>query len=68
MNELIRTIMEKTGLDEGKASKAAEAAIGFLKDRMPGNFGSQLEGFLGSGKSEGMGDLKKKAGSMFGQE
>jgi hypothetical protein len=69
MNELIRMIMEKTGLDEGKATKAAETAIGFLKERMPGNFGSQLDSFLGSGESEGtLGKLKGKAGSMFGPE
>ncbi len=66
MNELIHTIMEKTGLDQEKAAKAAETAVNFIKQRLPGNLGTQLDSFLGSGKSEG--DLKKKAGSLFGQE
>ncbi|MGE5568595.1 MAG: hypothetical protein ACM3S5_06105 [Rhodospirillales bacterium] len=69
MNELIHTIMEKTGLDQGKASSAAETVINFLKERLPGQFGSQLDSVLGSGESEGtMGQIKKKAGSILGQE
>ncbi len=69
MNELINTIMEKTGLDQEKATKAAETAVGFIKERMPGQFGAQLDSLLGSGEAEGtLGKLKGKAGSMFGPE
>ena len=69
MNELVRLIMEKTGVTEEQAAKAAETAAGFIKDRLPSNLGSQVDNILGSGKSEGtLGGITRKAGSVFGPE
>ena len=47
MDELIKVVSEKTGLDQNMARQAAEAVIGFLKDRLPEPLGSQIEGFIG---------------------
>ncbi len=69
MNELIHTIMEKTGLNQEQAAKAAEAAVNFIKGRLPAELGGHLDKALGVGKSEGtLGNLTRKAGSVFGPE
>lgn len=69
MNELIHQIMEKTGLNEEQATKAAETSVSFIKERLPESLRGQLDKVVGSGESEGtLGELKKKAGSMFGPE
>jgi hypothetical protein len=69
MTELIHTIMEKTGLNQEQATKAAETAVGFIKERLPGNLAPELDKVLGSKESQGtLGNLTRKAGSMFGPE
>lgn len=35
LDELVRRISEKTGLPEEQARLAAEAAIGFVKEKLP---------------------------------
>ncbi len=68
MNEMIRLIMEKTGLNEEQARKAAETAIGFIKERLPSGLGAQVDSAL-AGQSEGtLGGMTRKAGSVFGPE
>jgi hypothetical protein len=62
MNELINRVREKTGLSEDQAKQAADAVIGFLKERMPALSG-QLEGLL----SGSAGDIAKGAGQLFGK-
>lgn len=72
MNELIKRIVEKTGLPEDKAKMAAETAIGFLKEKLPAPIASQLDSVVGSGgSSEGEGEstvdkAKDMIGGMFG--
>jgi hypothetical protein len=62
MNELINQIAQKTGIGEDKARQAAETAITFLKQRLPGSVSSHLDSFLQGGGAEGM---KDKLGSVF---
>ena len=64
MNELINQIAQKTGIGEDKARQAAETAISFLKQRLPGSVSSHLDGFL-QGGSSGAEGLKDKLGSVF---
>jgi hypothetical protein len=66
MNELINQIAQKTGIGEDKARQAAETAIAFLKQRLPGPVSSHLDGFLqdgGTGEKlkEGLGNIFNKA-------
>jgi hypothetical protein len=53
VDELIKVVSDKTGLDQNMARQAAEAVIGFLKERMPEPMASQIDGFIGGGGAEG---------------
>jgi hypothetical protein len=64
MNELINQIAQKTGIGEDKARQAAETAISFLKQRLPGPVSSHLDGFLQGGGS-GAENIKEGLGGMF---
>ena len=57
MDELIKVVSEKTGLDQNMARQAAEAVIGFLKERMGEPLGSQIDGFLGGQGAAGSNPL-----------
>ncbi len=52
MDELIKTIQEKTGLPVDKAQDVIETVVGFVADKLPGPIGAQVKGFLG-GDDEG---------------
>ncbi len=47
MDELIRIVQEKTGLDAAQARGAADAVLGFLKEKLPPPLGAQIDGLLG---------------------
>ncbi len=53
MDELIKAVSDKTGLDPNMARQAAEAVIGFLKERMPEPLASQIDGFIGGQGGQG---------------
>lgn len=78
MQELINTIKEKANLSEEDATKAAQAAVDFVKSKVPPFFADKIEelingkfdlssmmGGFGSGKP-GESPLDK-LGSMFGK-
>ena len=72
MNELISQIAQRTGLDEDKARQAAEAAMAFLKAKLPG-IGSQLDSVLQGGaigeKTGGMAErIKEGLGGVLGKK
>ena len=70
MDELIKQIQQRTGIDEAQARGAADTVIGFLKERLPAPIAGQLDGFLGGGGTSsggsnplgGLGDLGKLGG------
>ncbi|HYD94660.1 MAG TPA: hypothetical protein VEC01_04990 [Noviherbaspirillum sp.] len=74
MNEIIQRVIEKTGLPEDKAASAVEAAVGFIKERLPGPVASQLDSVVGgggtgdSGGASGMGGIASGIGGMFGNK
>lgn len=55
MDQLIEAIKQRTGLPADKAKGAAEAALDFLKDRLPQPIASQIDGFL-EGNSDSIAD------------
>lgn len=70
MDELIEAIKQKTGLPADKAKGAAEAALDFLKDKLPAPIASQIDGFLeGNADSiaDSIGDVSDKLKGMFGK-
>ena len=60
MDELIKLVSQRTGIDEGAAKQAVETVIGFLKEKLPAPIASQLDGILGNP------DLGKQAGNVLG--
>ncbi|MBL7731173.1 MAG: hypothetical protein JNM88_08355 [Chitinophagaceae bacterium] len=68
MEELIKTVSGKAGISEGQAKSAIDTVVSFLKDKLPGGIGGQVESFL-SGNAGKVGDvidgIKDKAGGMF---
>lgn len=79
LDELVKRISEKTGLPEAQAQSAAEAAIGFIKEKLPAPIAGQVDSYLGVGTSSGddgvgtssgggdlMGQAQDMLGGMFG--
>jgi hypothetical protein len=65
MDELLKTVQDKTGLDLEQAQGAIEAVLGFIKDKLPGPIASQLEGLIGGGDGDGDGGgLMDKLGDL----
>lgn len=46
MDELVKVVVERTGLPEAQAEKAAEAVMDFLKEKLPAPLASQLDNLL----------------------
>lgn len=66
MDELIKLIQQRTGIDEAQARGAAETVIGFLKERLPAPIAGQIDGVVGGGGAGGplggLGDLGNLTG------
>lgn len=59
MDQLAAFVSEKTGLPQDQATQAAQAVIGFLKDKLPGPIASQIDGLLSGGGASGLMDQAK---------
>jgi hypothetical protein len=70
MDELIRTVVERTGISEEQARTAVETVIGFVKERLPEPIAGQVDSYLSGGGAGGgsLGDVAGKLGGMFGGE
>jgi hypothetical protein len=76
MDELIKTVAQRTGLGEDKARTAVDTVLSFLKGRLPAPIASQLDGVVGgtggtgAGAAGAAGDVMNQAkgglGGMFG--
>ena len=71
MDEIIGTIAERLGLDEGTVASVVEAVFGFLKDNPEKAVGllADIPGLEGLGEISGLGDLEEfgsKLGKLFG--
>ena len=65
MDELLKTVQEKTGLDLEQAQGAIEAVMGFISDKLPEPIASQIEGLLGGdGDGDGGGGIVEKLTDM----
>lgn len=68
LDELVKRISEKTGLPEEQARSAAEAAIGFVKEKLPAPIAGQIDSYLGGvGTSSGDGGTESGGGDLMGQ-
>ena len=64
MNELVKKVADKVGINEDQARKAVDIVVGFLKEKLPGPLSSQLDSALGEGGPAGEG--AKALGSKLG--
>jgi len=77
MEELLNTVVAKTGLPLDKAQGAIDAVMDFLKDKLPAPLAGQIEKLMaGGGDAAGgvtdklddvTGGLTDKLGGMFGK-
>lgn len=69
MEELIKVVTSKAGISESQAKSAVDAVVSFLKDKLPGGIGGQVESFL-SGNAGTVGSvidtIKDKASGLLG--
>ncbi len=65
MENIIKLITEKAGISEGQAKSALDTVVGYLKDKMPGGIGAQVESFL-HGSGGGAGNIAGGLGDKLG--
>jgi hypothetical protein len=65
MDELIRQVVERTGISEQQARGAVETVLGFIKGRLPEPLAGQLDGLVG-GASGAAGGIAGAAGDVLG--
>jgi nucleoid DNA-binding protein len=69
MDELIKMVTQKVGISESQARSAVETVVSFLKDKMPGGLGSQVESFINGNVSSAANvpdSIKDKIGGLMG--
>ena len=72
MEELIKQVIERTGISEEQARTAVQTVLGYLQNNLPAGISQQLGGLLGGGAAGGggiadrAGDLVGGLGGMFG--
>lgn len=70
MDELVNSVSAKTGLSPEQAKSAAEAVIGFLKEKLPAPIAGALDSAVGGGEGGGLADsasgMLGGLGGMFG--
>jgi hypothetical protein len=65
MDELIKQVVERTGISESQAQTAVTTVLGFLKNKLPGPIAGQIDGVVG-GAAGAAGGLAGQAGDMLG--
>lgn len=71
MEDLLKTVQEKTGLDVSQAQGAIEAVLGFLKDKLPEPIAGQLDNLIGGDGDGGgldLGGIADMAKGLFGDD
>lgn len=52
MKELVERVAQKVGISTDQATTAVQTVMGFLKDKLPAQMGTQLERMMGTGGGE----------------
>jgi hypothetical protein len=69
MDELVKMVVQKTGISEDLARRAVDTVVGYLKGKLPAPIASQLDGAIAGGGGAGtLGEMAKKAGGLLGGE
>ena len=65
MDELVKQVAQRTGIEEAQARTAVETVVGFLKERLPAPIAAQVDSVIGGGAGAA-GGIADKAGDMLG--
>lgn len=65
MQELVKLVMQKTGISQEAAEKAVEVVLGFLKEKLPAPLNSQIDSLAGS--SDKLDDVTKGLKNFLGK-
>jgi hypothetical protein len=66
MDELVKLVVQKTGLPDATARIAVQTVIDYLKKKLPGPIAGQIDTVLQGGG--GLGDMAKGLGGMLGKK
>ena len=65
MDELVKLVVERTGIPEVQARQAVETVLGFLKQKLPAPLAGQIDGLLASGAAANLDNLAQGLGGLF---
>lgn len=65
MDELLKQVTAKTGMSAEQVKPVVDTVLNFLKEKLPGGLGGQLDQLLAGGGAT-LGDVAKNLGGMFG--
>jgi len=65
VDELVRQVVERTGISEPQARTAVETVVGFLKERLPAPIAGQVDNAV-AGSAGVVGGIADKAGDVLG--
>ena len=68
MDELVKLVVEKTGISEEQAQGAVDTVLDYLKDKLPAPIAGQIDGVIaGEGSTGSVEDITKGVGGLFGR-
>jgi len=68
MDELVKLVLQKTGLSEEMSKVAVVTVLDYLKKELPAPIAGQIDNFLeGGGLAGGLGDMAEGLGGLFGK-
>lgn len=65
MEEIVRVVVQKTGMSHEQAQVAVQVVLDYLKNKLPAPIAGQLDSVLQSGGGD-LGNLVQGLGGMFG--
>ena len=65
LEEIAKTVAQKTGLTNEKAKVVVELVVDLLKEKMPPQLRTPFEAFI-DGKTPDLGDASNMIGGLFG--
>jgi len=68
MDDLIKTVCAKTGVDADTVKKVATACLDYLKAKVPAPIAAQVETLLAGNSTDILGDVGGALGGLFGKK
>jgi hypothetical protein len=68
MDEIVSLIVQKTGISQDDAQKAAQVVVDMIKSKLPAPIAAQVDTFLAGGAGGGVNALEAEAGSLLKSE